>query len=471
MLTDSKLPIEQGRVQLLWLADTNTSLICEKLLRCIPKKRWVCSAHWGEQPVVAKLFKNPRHAQRELSGVQALSEADIKTPSLLYHGWATKKSLYVVLYEYIQHKHDLDIVWQLADETNRKELLHRLITIMAQLHNAGLKQCDLHLNNFILSNNQIYVLDAADITQTKNKQPLTERLSLQNLGLLFAQLPTQYDEWCSELYLLYTQTRNTVFKLTSIERLKKYITHARKARLIDYGKKAFRSCSQFVAHKNWTHFSVCDRSYDTEALRNLLKDPDSIINNASQCDILKAGSSSTVAKIMLAGRPFIIKRYNLKSIWHQIKRAIQPSRAAKSWRNAQYLQLSNIATAKPVAMLEKRLGPFRRESYFISEYISANHMQSYIAANHSPEHLTLIAENVQKLFADLATLQISHGDMKATNILVVAFKPLLLDLDAMRLYRCRHLWEKFAAHRDQQRFMRNWENQPQLQKVFEITIK
>ena len=247
--------------------------------------------------------------------------------------------------------------------------------------------------------------------------------------------------------------------------LKKFIFKARYQRLAKYGRKVFRSSTHFIARKTWRHFSVCHKGYDTPGLQQALFKLDELIASPDAI-LLKAGNSSTVVKACIDGRYFVIKRYNFKSTWLAIKRAFKPTRAAISWRRANQLQLVNIDTPKPIAMVEKRFGPLRRVNYFISEYIAAENMQNYFATTHSPEHVSLIAEKIKILFTDLESMQIAHGDMKATNILLVAYKPVLLDLDAMHLYYCSCLWRK-VANKDKQRFLRNWQNRPEILQLFE----
>lgn len=465
MSTVIQLPLEQGQKQLFWVDGTAQAVLCEKLLRCVPGKRWVCLAQWGEQQIIAKIFTHAHHAQRELAGVNALTEANITTPDLLHHGWVKEQSLYIILYAYIPHKQELDRYWQTTDDIGREELLHKLIVTTAELHQAGLLQQDFHLRNFILANNKIYVLDAASIKRSKNQQALAELVSLKNLALLFGQLPTRYDLQVEKFYRIYTQLRSLVFTLSSVELLKKFVRKARYQRLAKFGKKVFRSSSYFVARKTWQRFTVCRKSYDTSAMQQALLDLDQRIASP-EATLLKAGNSSTVAKVCIGDRYFVIKRYNFKNTWLAIKRAFKPSRAAICWRRANQLELLGLDTPKPIAMVEKRIGLLRRVSYFISEYIAAENMQSYFTTTHSPEHFALIAEKVKNLLDDLKAMQITHGDMKATNILLVAYKPVLLDLDAMRLYACAWLWQR-VADRDKQRFMQNWQNRPEILQLFE----
>lgn len=466
MAFHSNLPIEAGKVQLFHLENAE-ALVCEKLLRHIPHKRWVCLGHWGEQIVVAKLFAQQRHAQTELNGINHLSDANILAPTVLYHGWVREKSLYVIVYEHIPYKQNLDEIWQTGTEVKRIDLIQKLVTVIAQLHRAGLQQLDLHPQNFLFHEDKIYVLDAAEIVQTKDKKILSKYSNLKNLGALLAQFPSYYDTFCEKFYLLYTQQSKSVFTALDIKQLKKWIFYWRKRRLIKFGNKAFRSCTQFICKKNWSNFSVCDRRYFSQPMQVVLKNPNEALNSINT-EILKSGNSSTVGKIVVDGKFFVIKRYNLKNFWHALKRIWRISRAAKSWRHAQYLSLLDIATTKPVAMIEKRFGPFRLTSYFITEYIAANNLKNIVAIT-SPEQASIIAENIAKLFSDLDAVQLAHGDMKATNILVCNNKPILLDLDAMHLYRTHCRWQR-AAKKDRKRFMKNWEYQPELLQLFDTIV-
>ncbi|HSF71478.1 MAG TPA: hypothetical protein VLA25_04240, partial [Methylotenera sp.] len=64
--------------------------------------------------------------------------------------------------------------------------------------------------------------------------------------------------------------------------------------------------------------------------------------------------------------------------------------------------------------------------------------------------------------------QISHGDMKATNIKMQGTQPVLIDLDSMRQHRKTNL----TAHvRDLQRFMQNWKDNTSLYNAFVKTFK
>jgi len=59
------------------------------------------------------------------------------------------------------------------------------------------------------------------------------------------------------------------------------------------------------------------------------------------------------------------------------------------------------------------------------------------------------------LFYRLYLLNLSHGDMKATNIKILDQQPVLIDLDSMQQHKCAWFFRRKHA-RDLKRFMRNW---------------
>jgi tRNA A-37 threonylcarbamoyl transferase component Bud32 len=152
----------------------------------------------------------------------------------------------------------------------------------------------------------------------------------------------------------------------------------------------------------------------------------------------------------------VVKRYNIKNFWHGVNRALRLTRAAISWANAHRLLMYGIATAAPIALLEKRCGVIRRQAYFLAEYIEAPDAAEFFAdASVSDAQKDALARHIAALFHKLYLLGIAHGDFKAGNMKIVTGKPVLIDLDSMREYRSD--WQLDRRHvRDLRRFMRNW---------------
>ena len=64
-------------------------------------------------------------------------------------------------------------------------------------------------------------------------------------------------------------------------------------------------------------------------------------------------------------------------------------------------------------------------------------------------------------FKILREHRITHGDLKASNILLRWERPVLIDLDAMRQHRTVSSYHN-ALNNDVCRFLQNWQNSPQL---------
>jgi tRNA A-37 threonylcarbamoyl transferase component Bud32 len=81
-----------------------------------------------------------------------------------------------------------------------------------------------------------------------------------------------------------------------------------------------------------------------------------------------------------------------------------------------------------------------------------------------------LVKQLVEMFYRLYLLQISHGDMKASNIMIVDEKPLLIDLDSMQQHRFG-LIAKHQHARDLRRFMRNWQHDEALSNAFKKVFK
>jgi tRNA A-37 threonylcarbamoyl transferase component Bud32 len=230
-------------------------------------------------------------------------------------------------------------------------------------------------------------------------------------------------------------------------------------------KKIFRECSAFARKADRTMVLVYDKHYGSEGFQELYRNPDGVFANA-QGDYLKRGNTSTVIRTTVDGVEVVVKRYNIKDAWHGMKRALQRTRASISWQNANLMRFYGIDTPRPIAFIEKRTGPARRTSYFISEYVSGPSYRQYFAAETaSQESRNQLADKIADMLATLARYRLGHGDMKATNLIIVDGNPYLIDLDGMRQYKSAAGFAR-AHQRDIQRFLKNWADQPDVRALF-----
>jgi tRNA A-37 threonylcarbamoyl transferase component Bud32 len=224
----------------------------------------------------------------------------------------------------------------------------------------------------------------------------------------------------------------------------------------------------FTYQKSWNRLVITDQRDESAELSKLLADPDAFIEKGH---VIKSGAATTVATVSSGAKKYFIKRYNTRNTLYSVTRSLIPSRAAVTWHAAQLLESIGVPTARPLAILEKRWGPIKLESYIIHEHINSIHGMKYFAegASPKPEWDQAASEIIDILFTLKRSL-IIHGDLKAHNFIINNDSPLLIDLDSIKSFHYKFIFNKKYA-KDLSRFKRNWDNEPQAQSLFKNSIQ
>jgi len=446
----------------------SSEVMCNKIMRIIPGKRLVCVGEWDAKRVAVKIFLNSGRTRgyrdREIKGITALKNAGIKTPTLLLQGTLQQDDTPVLIFQRVTPALNLHEVFDITEtDKKRSELLKRIAVVIAEQHKAGLRQTDLHFGNFLLSGNDIYTIDGDTVDTRQAGTPLPKTMSLNNLALFLAQFNHNFDHLFSTVFQAYTAKRSWISDSGLFNRLLKEAASQRKNGNKKYLHKIFRECTAFVCHKSWNSYMVCNRNFYYGEMEKITADPDSVIDSSR---LLKNGNSSTVALVEVNGKLLVIKRYNIKNFMHALKRCPRNTRAWSSWRNAHSLESLAIPTPKPIAFLEKRWGPFRSTSYYISEYIDGTDLYSLITSGRSKGiNIKVLSIRFGKILKSLYDACMSHGDFKATNFIIAGEKLYVIDIEGMRKHICR--WSlRRALKRDCRRFMKNWKDIPEVAKIF-----
>jgi len=443
------------------------------LLRVLPGQRYVGRAEWRGQVVLAKLLVGSRaharyaqeregaHLLRRFVESQSADLSTIGTPRLLAEGFEPGQGGWL-LFEFLEDAKSLELLWQNASRPDeRAALLEDALQILAALYHQGYWQADLHLDNLLCWQGRFYLIDGGGIRA--DKAPLALEKRLENLGVLLAQLDRSLPFFPSLL------ERSGIFEapLSSAQWNAIEITtaRARQWRARDLIKKIRRDCSSFaIVRKGWLGafgFSVFRRQ-DAEMLSPILADPDAFI---AKGHLYKTGGNATVARVDLADRSLVIKRYNIKHFWQGLKRCWRPSRAWRAWREGHRLLALGIPTARPLALLERRYCGLRGVAYLVTEYLNGPDLMETLERFGG----TLPAYQQSALESLIDTLvreRISHGDMKGHNLIWIS-EPnsgeeaghwALIDLDAMRQHGFSSDFTR-AHRRDTCRLAKNGEFQ------------
>lgn len=433
--------------------ENGEALIVRRVLRLLPGKRLTAEAEWRGQTVVLKLFyaarSAARHLRRERDGLAALRAAGLATPQLLAEGSAG--GALVLLLEFFAESQPLSRV-----EPERQPR-QAVLAAIQHMHTAGLVQKDIHPGNFLVCKEAVYCIDGDAVETGGAGRPLPEPAARDNLALFLAQFTL-------EQTYLWLEALNAM----ADESLLAALRRQRLARFARYRPKLYRDCTEIVHEQDSRRLLLLRREEDNPALRALLADPDGCIARGTP---LKLGRSATVVRCELAnGRSVVVKRYNVwAKPWRMLSRAIRPSRAWRSWSSAHLLHFFGLPASKPLAMLEKRFGPFRGTAYFVSGYVEGR--PGNVCFEPHAEPSAAVLEGLIRMFSALQALRITLGDTKLSNFLIRDAAPYvwLIDLDDIRLHRSEHFFSR-AWLNDRARFLRNFDNQARWREWFEVHL-
>jgi tRNA A-37 threonylcarbamoyl transferase component Bud32 len=449
--------------------DSDKELSCLEVVRSLPGKRLVFLGEYEGEKVFAKLYldanRAEKHWRRELDGLDVINKCGISTAALIYAGRVEPGGHPVILLAQLAGLKSVRQVWGEVDNDGREQLLRRMTVLLARHHQTGMCQTDLHLDNFMLSEDEIFSLDGAGVKFYPGG--VSEVASFDNLALLIAQLPPEWEKHTSEVLHVYTSERG-LQQGFGYKSLLARVHKAREGRWVDLRKKLFRNCTAFTYTKYSDGFQVVSNKYANRELFDLLRNPDASFPGKELA--LKNGNTCTVWAVKSNGLDLVLKRYNVKDFLHGVKLRLWSGRGERSWINGHRLQFYGVSTPAPVALLKRRRG-FFPTTYLLTERVEAVSAHEWFRnPDVDREDKERLAGLVANMLKSMQEQMISHGDLKATNILIADGKPSIIDLDSM----CRHSSDsRFskAWSRDINRFLQNWENNEYLQGLFKQALK
>jgi len=148
-----------------------------------------------------------RHAARDRRGVRWLQERGIDTPALLYEAQLPDGAGWVLLFEAIEDSCNAEeyLASLAGDAQARLRLMETLVRVVARHHQAGVRQTDLYLKNFLIQGERVYTLDGDGIRAGRG--PLGPRRSLRNLALLLSKFDVEEDVHLPQLLQVYAEVR------------------------------------------------------------------------------------------------------------------------------------------------------------------------------------------------------------------------------------------------------------------------
>ena len=177
----------------------------------------------------------------------------------------------------------------------------------------------------------------------------------------------------------------------------------------------------------------------------------------SDYTVFKNGSRSIVARWKSSDGPVIIKHYKTPGLRRRVRFAFSKSRCMQNWHMSELCHSLGLAVPKFIFVAEERWVGLPGRSLSIMEYIKGIPLHLW-ATNESrtATEIREVAVNLAKEIDRLSNAMITHGDCKASNIIVTGdHQPYFVDLDGAIQHRSRSAFRK-AYFRDARRFRANW---------------
>ena len=199
---------------------------------------------------------------------------------------------------------------------------------------------------------------------------------------------------------------------------------------------------------------------------------DTVPANARSLDELLQDTSSafkhdrttTVARIELGDQAMVLKRYNPRNQWHKVKRALRRSRARRCWKMSYAFTEAGLNVAAPILMLEDRFGPFRLDAYFLNEYLEGQELVAALPTMDDQQRQK-VADAIEDAFDKMKAAWLTHGDLKASNLMWSNEELYFIDLDAAQQHSNPVTWLK-GHSKDRKRFLKNWQGDSRLLSIF-----
>ena len=412
------------------------SLLCTGLFRTVPGRRDIYDAIWKDTSVVVKAFshkiKARLHLKRELKGLNQMQKRGLSSSRPLFSGKTNDGRWAIVLEKIVDSTTVLDVLSETADEHTELDLFVRVCWELAKQHGKGVLQKDLHLENFLLADGQLYSVDPSQTVFLPDQ--VSRKKSISQLALLVLNLPSGNIQSIKTIRETYFKARGWNFENSDEAFFQQQMTLHRKRGLRRGLKKCLRTSTRFLRIRNNGTVAVFDRDFCRGAdPLDFIEKIDTLMDKGR---VLKNGNTCYVSRLTWNGEDVAVKRYNNKGFVHSLRHTIKRSRARGGWLHAHRLGILKVSTPKPLAYIEQRKGFLIWKSYLVTRYIEGQKLYDFLRdENVTHKQRSTTTQHVKDLLDEMGKYRITHGDFKNSNVLITKTGPVLIDLDGMKVHK------------------------------------
>jgi len=211
------------------------------------------------------------------------------------------------------------------------------------------------------------------------------------------------------------------------------------------------------------------RDLNPDLKLKLLTNPDRFFEHRPW---LKDGNTCSVVEVIDGDKLYVLKRYNQKPLSYRWLHVFSTPRALLNWSNGNVLRFFGVETPRPLAcVLIKSAGMLLSKAYVLMAAVDGPSLSSVDYAKVKEGTPANIPQQFAQLWLKLDALNATHGDFKASNLMVDSQDRLvLIDLDSFKFHQLVSRKTR-QQKKDMKRFFRNWKDEPEVACLFEDALK
>lgn len=330
----------------------------------------------------------------------------------------------------------------------------RLAELVGRMHKAGIIHRDLHTGNILVQGEGRQIrLTLMDLHRAAQRRRLSRQACARNLAQLLhdrRHVTTRTQRLAFlKRYLEVTGAPGTLRGWVVItdhfaQAYSRALYGARDRRIFGEnryftrirGPHGWRGHAVLASKRKLRPMPASGMIFQAQAWRAVLADPDSLFQSPDAVVIKDSAGSLVIRRRLTIGEHTVevfIKRHRRKQPYKAIVDALRPSRAIKAFHHGHALLTRRIATALPLAVMERRTGAFLHDSILITEAVapaeqlnrfldhwlgSSAVARSGIDAARQQQLARDMLHRLGRLLLRLHSEGFAHRDLKSGNLLV-----------------------------------------------------
>ena len=350
--------------------------------------------------------------------------------------------------------------------SKKREFIEKIALISRNLHNSGINHRDYYLCHFHVDkdmdvNKSIYLID---LHRAQLRSFVPTRWASKDIGGLihsamgfdlsekdfYRFMRTYLDCSIKESF----QAHSTFLKTTRNRAFRMFMSPLLKE--INIKNKARESSdSDYITGKEEGSRWIAKKQFFNEGLSEVISNPDEFMSKGEE---IKFEAGNHVVGLDLPSHSIFIKKFQIKGVFHYLRKFFSPTRAITSWKASHWLDAAGIKTINTLAVIETYDSFTTRESYLITLKQSGERLDQ-IKITESLENL--IPNKMGALIKRLSWIGFNHGDAKRSNFFFDKNSLIVSDLDACK----RRYFQVILANKlakDKERILKSFESYPKV---------